>query len=80
MGENTLKQTTSLFSSIFPNSVTELHYIGGGKLWILYSYFMSVCSIEKTITLRYRGWSDALLHGAEGFTKYNTTFYGVRTV
>ena len=29
---------------------------------ILYSYFMPVCSIVKTITLRCRGQPDALLH------------------
>ena len=33
---------------------------------ILYSYFMPVCSIVKTITLRCRGRPDALLHEAEG--------------
>ena len=34
--------------------------------WILYSYFMPVCSIVKTITPRCRGRPDALLHEAEG--------------
>ena len=34
--------------------------------YILYSYFMPVCSIVKTITLRCRGRPDALLHEAEG--------------
>ena len=33
---------------------------------ILYSYFMPVCSIVKTITPRCRGRPDALLHEAEG--------------
>ena len=33
---------------------------------ILYIYFMPVCSIVKTITLRCRGRPDALLHEAEG--------------
>ena len=32
---------------------------------ILYSYFMHVCSIVKTITPRCRGRPDALLHEAE---------------
>ena len=32
----------------------------------LYSYFMPVCSIVKTITPRCRGRPDALLHEAEG--------------
>ena len=32
----------------------------------VYSYFMSVCSIVKTITPRCRGRPDALLHDAEG--------------
>ena len=32
---------------------------------ILYSYFMPVCSIVKTITPRCRGRPDALLHEAE---------------
>ena len=33
---------------------------------ILYSYFIPVCSIVKTITPRCRGRPDALLHDAEG--------------
>ena len=33
---------------------------------LLYSYFMPVCSIVKTITPRCRGRPDALLHEAEG--------------
>ena len=33
---------------------------------IIYSYFMPVCSIVKTITPRCRGRPDALLHEAEG--------------
>ena len=33
---------------------------------IVYSYFMPVCSIVKTITPRCRGRPDALLHEAEG--------------
>ena len=33
---------------------------------ILYSYFMPVCSIVKTITPRCRGRPDALVHEAEG--------------
>ena len=33
---------------------------------ILYSYFMAVCSIVKTITPRCCGRPDALLHEAEG--------------
>ena len=33
---------------------------------ILYSYFMPVCSIDKTVTPRCRGLPDALLHEAEG--------------
>ena len=34
--------------------------------YIVYSYFMSVCSIVKTITPRRRGRPGALLHEAEG--------------
>ena len=34
-------------------------------LLIVYSYFMPVCSIVKTITPRCRGRPDALLHEAE---------------
>ena len=37
---------------------------------ILYSYFMPVCSIVKTITLRCRGRPDALLHEAEDRVQY----------
>ena len=33
---------------------------------IIYSYFMPVCSIVKTITPRCRERPDALLHEAEG--------------
>ena len=33
---------------------------------IIYSCFMPVCSIVKTITPRCRGRPDALLHEAEG--------------
>ena len=33
----------------------------------MYSYFMPVCSIVKTITLRYRGQPDALLYEADEF-------------
>ena len=33
---------------------------------ILYSYFMPVCSIVKTITPRCCGGPDALLHEAKG--------------
>ena len=33
---------------------------------IVYSYFMPVCSIVKTITPRCRGGPDALLREAEG--------------
>ena len=33
---------------------------------MVYSYFMPVCSIVKTITPRCRGQPDALLHEAEG--------------
>ena len=38
----------------------------GGKAYLLFSYFMPVCSIVKTITPRCRGRPDALLHEAEG--------------
>ena len=34
--------------------------------FIVYSYFMPVCSIVKTITPRCRGRPDALLHEAQG--------------
>ena len=34
---------------------------------IVYSYFMPVCSIVKTVTLRYRGRPDALLYEANEF-------------
>ena len=34
---------------------------------IVYSYFMPVCSIVKTITLRYCGRPDALLYKADEF-------------
>ena len=39
------------------------HECEGG---IVYSYFMPVCSIVKTITPRCRGRPDALLHEDEG--------------
>ena len=49
---------------------SELNYQGefaSVKLvFILYSYFMPVCHIVKTITLRLRGLPDALLGEAEG--------------
>ena len=34
--------------------------------YLVYSYFMPVCSIVKTITPRCRGRPDALLYEAEG--------------
>ena len=34
--------------------------------YLLYSYFMPVCSIIKTITPRCRGQPDALVHEAHG--------------
>ena len=34
---------------------------------IIYSYFMPVCSIVKTITPRCPGRPDAVFHEAEGF-------------
>ena len=34
---------------------------------IVYSYFMPICSIVKTITLRYRGLPDALLYETDEF-------------
>ena len=40
--------------------------MGVHKANIVYSYFMPVCSIVKTITPRCRGRPDALLHEAEG--------------
>ena len=39
---------------------------------IVYSYFMPVCSIDKTITPRCCGRPDALLHEAEGYTILQT--------
>ena len=36
------------------------------RCYILYSYFMSVCSIVKSISPKCRGLPDALLHKAEG--------------
>ena len=38
----------------------------------VYSYFMPVCSIVKTITPRCRGRPDALLHEAEGLLGANS--------
>ena len=36
---------------------------------IVYSYFMPVCSLVKTITTRCRGRPDALLREAEGLAQ-----------
>ena len=46
--------------------VIVCHCINIVAVAILYSYFMPVCSIVKTITPRCRGRPDALLHEAEG--------------
>ena len=49
---------------------TRFKTVGVTNSDILYSYFMPVCSIVKSITLRCRGRPDALLHevvhGTEG--------------
>ena len=42
---------------------TDIEYSVTGL--ILYSYYMRVCSVVKTITGRCRGRPDALLHEAE---------------
>ena len=64
-----------VWSKLLPRGAVDklMHYCmrpkaecnsASGRPW--YRYFMLVCSIVKTITPRYCGQPDALLHEAEG--------------
>ena len=68
----TKKHAKSKYLNIRSDSITDLtcnHFQYFGhllKFWyLLYSYFMPVCSIVKTITPRCRGRPDSQLHEAE---------------
>ena len=60
---------TSLTEGVDSSLVSVSHLIDSspskGHSYIVYSYFMPVCRIVKTITPRCRGRPDALLHEAK---------------